>query len=106
MNTATDFSSTAFRKPHTLKQHIFDTLHFYYPACIDQKNGGYIHEYYDDGTVNNTHSKHLVSTARFIYIFSVGALYLYLQCRGSFRRTGLVQRSSSARHSFSTKQPL
>ncbi|MBY0065080.1 MULTISPECIES: AGE family epimerase/isomerase [Priestia] len=74
MNTATDFSSTAFREPHTLKQHIFDTLHFYYPACIDKKNGGYIHEYYDDGTVNNTHSKHLVSTARFIYIFSVGAL--------------------------------
>ncbi|MEE3895535.1 AGE family epimerase/isomerase [Priestia megaterium] len=74
MNTATDFSPTAFREPHTLKQHIFDTLHFYYPACIDNKNGGYIHEYYDDGTVNNTHSKHLVSTARFIYIFSVGAL--------------------------------
>ncbi|MFS0902456.1 AGE family epimerase/isomerase [Priestia aryabhattai] len=74
MDTTTDFSSTAFREPHILKQHIFDTLHFYYPACIDQKNGGYIHEFYDDGTVNNTHSKHLVSTARFIYIFSVGAL--------------------------------
>ncbi|WP_278046295.1 AGE family epimerase/isomerase [Desemzia sp. C1] len=57
-----------------MKDHIFETLNFYYPQCIDHQNGGFMGGFLDDGTVNDTKTKQLVGVSRFTYIFSVGAL--------------------------------
>ncbi|WP_245831026.1 AGE family epimerase/isomerase [Sediminibacillus massiliensis] len=56
-----------------MKKHIFDIIHFYYPNCMDDR-GGYVNGFQDDGTIIDEDKKHLVGTARFIYIFSIGAL--------------------------------
>lgn len=63
-----------FRNQETLKQHVFDILHFYYPACIDHEQGGFINGFMADGSISDTKTKHLVGTSRFIYVFSIGAL--------------------------------
>ncbi|CAM5360251.1 Sulfoquinovose isomerase [Streptomyces afghaniensis] len=63
-----------YQDKEELKKHIFKTLHFYYPACIDEEKGGYINGFLDDGTINDTDTKHLVATSRYIYIFSIGAI--------------------------------
>lgn len=65
---------TDYRDTELLKKHIFDILHFYYPACIDHENGGYINGFMEDGSITDTKTKHLVGTSRFIYVFSIGAL--------------------------------
>lgn len=63
-----------FRDTKELKKHIFSILDFYYPACIDYDKGGYINGFQDDGSINDTTTKHLVATSRYIYIFSIGAI--------------------------------
>ena len=64
-----------YRDPERLEAHVFDILSFYYPACIDEERGGYIHQFSDiDGEVYDRDQKHLVGTCRFIFDFSVGAL--------------------------------
>lgn len=63
-----------FINPEWLKSHIFHILNFYYPKCLDYKNGGYYNCFLDDGTICDYETKHLVGTARFIYIFSIGAI--------------------------------
>jgi mannose/cellobiose epimerase-like protein (N-acyl-D-glucosamine 2-epimerase family) len=67
-------NSSKFKNKEKLKQHIFNILHFYYPKCIDYKYGGYINSFLKDGTIKDRATKHLVGTARFIYIFSIGAI--------------------------------
>ncbi len=68
-----DKPTTPFRRPDWLTKHIFDNLHFYYPRCINQQDGGYFHCFLDDGTICDHHTKHIVGTSRFIIIFSIGA---------------------------------
>ncbi|MGG3964303.1 AGE family epimerase/isomerase [Heyndrickxia faecalis] len=63
-----------FKDPHVLKQQIIQILEFYYPACIDTENGGYINGFLDNGSINDRETKHLVGTSRFIYNFSIGSL--------------------------------
>ncbi|RPK12930.1 AGE family epimerase/isomerase [Priestia endophytica] len=63
-----------FKDKEYLREQIFNILSFYYPRCIDKKNGGYINGFLRDGTVMDEETKHLVGTSRFIYIFSLGAL--------------------------------
>ncbi|WP_370296201.1 AGE family epimerase/isomerase [Rossellomorea marisflavi] len=66
--------STDFQNQEELKKHVFKTLDFYYPACIDHEKGGYINGFLDDGTITDTTTKHLVATSRYIYNFSIGAI--------------------------------
>ncbi|QAA21524.1 AGE family epimerase/isomerase [Sporolactobacillus terrae] len=63
-----------FFDPRWLRRQIFETIDFYDPQCVDQKNGGFFHCYLDDGTVCDRTTKSLVGTARFIYLFSVGTM--------------------------------
>jgi mannose/cellobiose epimerase-like protein (N-acyl-D-glucosamine 2-epimerase family) len=49
---------------------------FYYPACIDTELGGYINQFRDDGTIFDAHTKHLVGTCRFIYVFATATTML------------------------------
>ncbi|WP_445505636.1 AGE family epimerase/isomerase [Niallia sp. 03091] len=66
--------SPSFSDPAWLKQQIEAILRFYYPRCIDTKNGGYYQCFLDDGTICDFQTKSLIGTARFIYIFSTGAM--------------------------------
>lgn len=63
-----------FQDPDFLKDHIYSILSFYYPRCIDHKNGGYFNCFLDDGTICDYKTKHLVGTCRFIYNFSIGSI--------------------------------
>ncbi|WP_342389184.1 AGE family epimerase/isomerase [Salinicoccus bachuensis] len=67
-------SSIDFKDEAELRKQVFKILDFYYPACIDHEKGGYINGFLDDGSINDTVTKHLVATNRYIYIFSIGAI--------------------------------
>ena len=60
-----DFQSRA-----TLLQHIRHTRQFYDPRCTDP-SGGFYHFYKDDGTVYDAHTRHLVSSTRFVFNFAM-----------------------------------
>lgn len=55
-----------FRAPVFLRGHIRDILAFYAPHSLDP-SGGFHHYYKDDGTVYDAHTRHLVSSARFVF---------------------------------------
>ena len=59
--TAPDFRSPAF-----LLDHIRSTLAFYDPVAADP-SGGFYHFFKDDGTVYDRHTRHLVSSTRFVF---------------------------------------
>lgn len=65
---------SGFFSPDWLKAHIFQTIGFYYPQCMDEENGGYFHCFMDDGAICDTLNKPLVGIARFIHNFSIGTL--------------------------------
>src|SRR4051794_1618131 len=55
-----------FQSPTTLLKHILHTKRFYDARCTDP-SGGFYHFYKDDGTVYDAHTRHLVSSTRFIF---------------------------------------
>lgn len=63
-----------FRDPEWLRSHAFDILRFYYPHCINTTNGGFYQSFRDDGKILDENTQHLVGTARFVFIFSVGSM--------------------------------
>ncbi len=65
----TDLWSRSF-----LQDQIEKIVNFYYPECIDEKLGGYINQFRDDGSIFDDQTKHLVGTCRFVYIFSIASI--------------------------------
>jgi len=63
MKPASEFFSSEF-----LKSNIEDTLRFYSSNVIDSQ-GGFNQNWYDNGTVFDSHRKHLVSSCRMIFNF-------------------------------------
>lgn len=59
-----------FRSRATLLGHILHTKAFYDPRCIDP-SGGFYHFYKDDGTVYDGHTRHLVSSTRFVFNYAM-----------------------------------
>jgi mannose/cellobiose epimerase-like protein (N-acyl-D-glucosamine 2-epimerase family) len=59
-----------FRSGSTLLDHILRTKRFYDPRCIDP-SGGLYHFYKDDGTVYDRHTRHLVSSTRFVFNYAM-----------------------------------
>ena len=57
-----------------LEKHIKDTMSFYHPHCIDT-NGGFFQLFKDDGTILDHSTRHLVSSCRFIFTYSMYAQY-------------------------------
>ena len=57
-----------------LQDQIEKIVNFYYPECIDEKLGGYINQFRDDGSIFDDQTKHLVGTCRFVYIFSIAEI--------------------------------
>ena len=59
-----------FRSPEFLHGHIEHTMAFYLPRAIDP-SGGLFHFLRDDGSVYDRHSRHLVSTTRYVYTLAM-----------------------------------
>jgi mannose/cellobiose epimerase-like protein (N-acyl-D-glucosamine 2-epimerase family) len=59
-----------FHARETLLRHIRDTRNFYDPRSVDP-SGGFHHFYKDDGTVYDAHTRHLVSSTRFIFNYAM-----------------------------------
>ena len=49
-------------------------LNFWYPAAVDRRRGGYLNLLDADGSVLDSEQKHLVASARFAVLFSMGTL--------------------------------
>ena len=65
-----------FRSPAFLTGHMNQLIDFYYPACLNQEDGGYYNEFRDDGRITDRTTQHLVSTTRFVVNFAIGARLL------------------------------
>ncbi|MDR3519242.1 MAG: AGE family epimerase/isomerase [Azospirillaceae bacterium] len=61
-----------FRSPAFLQDHIRDTQNFYQPRVVDS-SGGFFQFFRDDGTVYDHKTRHLVSSARFIFNYAMAA---------------------------------
>ncbi len=67
MTNLPDFWSADF-----LRSHIAQTMDFYHPRCIDP-SGGFFHYFMDDGSIYDHSSRHLVSSARFVFNYAMAA---------------------------------
>ncbi|TFW19330.1 AGE family epimerase/isomerase [Massilia arenosa] len=61
-----------FKDPAVLRAHVAHTMAFYHPRCIDP-SGGFYHYFKDDGTVYDAHTRHLVSSTRFVFNYAMAA---------------------------------
>ena len=61
-----------FRSPAFLRSHILRTMAFYDDRCVDP-SGGFYHFYKDDGRVYDVATRHLVSSARFVFNHAAAA---------------------------------
>lgn len=59
-----------FFNADVLRAHIAKTMAFYHPRCVDP-SGGFYHYFKDDGTVYDKHSRHLVSSTRFVFNYAM-----------------------------------
>ena len=59
-----------FRSRAFLLDHIERTMAFYHPRAIDPR-GGFYHFFQDDGTVYDAQTRHLVSSARFVFNYAM-----------------------------------
>jgi mannose/cellobiose epimerase-like protein (N-acyl-D-glucosamine 2-epimerase family) len=62
----------SFRTPEFLLSHIARTMRFYHPRCIDP-SGGFFHFFRDDGSVYDRHTRHLVSSTRFVFNYAMAS---------------------------------
>jgi mannose/cellobiose epimerase-like protein (N-acyl-D-glucosamine 2-epimerase family) len=61
-----------FRQPQALLDHVRHTLGFYHPRAFDP-SGGFHHFLKDDGSVYDTHTRHLVSSTRYVFLWAAAA---------------------------------
>jgi len=59
-----------FRSRSTLLNHILHTKRFYDDRCVDP-TGGMYHFYKDDGAIYDAHTRHLVSSTRFVFNYAM-----------------------------------
>lgn len=61
-----------FHQRQTLLDHVRHTLNFYHPRAIDP-DGGFFHFLKDDGSVFDRHTRHLVSSTRYVFLWAMAA---------------------------------
>ena len=61
-----------FHRRQPILEHVLQTLAFYHPRAIDT-SGGFYHFLKDDGTVFDCHTRHLVSSARYVFVWAMAA---------------------------------
>lgn len=59
-----------FRSRDFLLAHVQQTMGFYHPRAVDP-GGGFYHYFKDDGTVYDPITRHLVSSTRFVFNYSM-----------------------------------
>ena len=62
-----------FRSAEFLIGHLRQIMDFYAPICVNRQDGGYFCSYYDDGTIADRSTQHIVSTTRFVFNFALAA---------------------------------
>ncbi len=67
---------TKFKERDFLIDHIQSIMDFYHPNCIDSEKGGFYQHFKDDGTIYDAKTKHLVSSTRFIFNYSMASINL------------------------------
>jgi mannose/cellobiose epimerase-like protein (N-acyl-D-glucosamine 2-epimerase family) len=77
MKSTPNFRSAAF-----LREHILHTMAFYEGRCLDP-TGGFFHFFKDDGTVYDAHTRHLVSSTRFVFTHAMAARHFPEQANAS-----------------------
>ncbi|MBM5571611.1 MULTISPECIES: AGE family epimerase/isomerase [Deefgea] len=75
-----------FQDRQTLLKHIQHTMGFYHPRAVDA-SGGFYHFFRDDGTIYDAHTRHLVSSTRFVFNYAM-----------AYRQFGDAEYLSTARH--------
>ena len=75
-----------FRSRDFLLDHIRHTMAFYHPRAIDPR-GGFFHFFRDDGSVYDAHTRHLVSSTRFVFNYAM-----------AYRRFGDAAYQQAAEH--------
>jgi mannose/cellobiose epimerase-like protein (N-acyl-D-glucosamine 2-epimerase family) len=61
-----------FHRREDILAHVRQTLNFYHPRAIDP-SGGFYHFLKDDGTVFDAHTRHLVSSTRYVFVWAMAA---------------------------------
>jgi mannose/cellobiose epimerase-like protein (N-acyl-D-glucosamine 2-epimerase family) len=77
-----------FRSADFLRAHVRDTLGFYLPRALDP-SGGLFHFLRDDGSVVDAHTRHLVSSTRYVYT-----------CAMAYRSSGQENHRQALRQAF------
>ena len=67
-------SNPIFNDRRFLIDHIDSVMKFYHPHCIDNNTGGFFQYFRDDGSIYDFDNKHLVSSTRFIFNYSMAAI--------------------------------
>jgi mannose/cellobiose epimerase-like protein (N-acyl-D-glucosamine 2-epimerase family) len=67
-------SNPIFNDKRFLIDHIDSVMKFYHPHCINNNTGGFFQYFRDDGSIYDFDSKHLVSSTRFIFNYSMAAI--------------------------------
>ena len=64
-----------FKDKAFLINHARSIMDFYHPRCIDNELGGFFHHFRDDGSIYDSSTKHLVSSTRFIFNYSIAFIH-------------------------------
>ena len=67
-------SNPTFKDKEFLIDHIKSIMKFYHPHCIDNETGGFFQYFRDDGGIYDLDTRHLVSSTRFIFNYSMAAI--------------------------------
>ena len=67
-------SNPIFNDRRFLIDHIDSVMKFYHPHCINNNTGGFFQYFRDDGSIYDFDTKHLVSSTRFIFNYSMAAI--------------------------------
>lgn len=78
-----------FETPDFLKQHTQAILAFYEPTAFDP-NGGFFQNFLDDGQVFDSQTRHLVSSARFVFNYAEAYRRGYGEHYADWARHGLT----------------
>ena len=66
--------NSVYKDKEFLIDHIKSIMKFYHPRCIDNETGGFFQHFRDDGSVYDFDTRHLVSSTRFIFNYSMASI--------------------------------
>ena len=69
-----EITNPNFKDKEFLIGHIKSIMGFYHPHCIDNETGGFFQHFKDDGSIYDFETRHLVSSTRFIFNYSMAAM--------------------------------